>query len=73
MAGIDASIHELRDPALRQAPGERQARRAWALLLGGFAILLVLVGAGLYAGRWYILQATAPEPATLQSVTGQGS
>jgi preprotein translocase subunit YajC len=72
MAGTDAIIHELRDPALRQAPGERQVRRAWALLLGWFAILLVLVGAGLYAGRWYILHATAPEPATLQSVTGQG-
>jgi hypothetical protein len=72
MAGTDACTHELRDPALRQAPGERQVRRAWALLLGGFAILLVLVGAGLYAGRWYILHATEPEPATLRSVTGQG-
>ncbi len=72
MAGTDASTHELRDPALRRDSHSRQVRRAWTLLLGGFAILLVFLGVGLYAGRWYILHATMPEPATLQPVTGQG-
>lgn len=57
---------------LRRRPHANQVRRAWALLLGGFAMLLLLLGAGLYTGRWYMLHATMPEPATLQPVTGQG-
>lgn len=62
---------DVRDPSVGRGSKDRQVLRAWALLLGGFTVLLILLAFGAQNVRSYLTDATQPRTGTLEPVSGQ--
>jgi hypothetical protein len=71
MARASGRSEPLPDTALGVRSGERQVRRAWILLIGGFLLFLALAVLTGSVARSYVAEATQERTATLEPVSGQ--